>query len=469
MLNKLRAGFSDTYLTQLFVAYFLVKGFSGVLLELILLPYFQLVHHVDLITFQKISSVVLSAPWCLKPIVAILSDLCPIYQYRKQPYIIIASSVAIVLAVLLATVEISLQTSILCFILMALCFVTIGLLHDASYSTKMTKVIVYGNLIVNYVWLLVMVGGLFASVLVGVMADLNYTSVIIPVVILPFALLIYTTSKNMLEERVYTLMKPPSENSIVVAIVLSTTAVISSIIIFYTSETVYLSFILSMCIINIGVMYMYLKQHLLYCVIFMMLSEIARIDFTGATTYFYTDSCIGTPNLDYAIFITYSQTLTCIFGMVGIFIFHCISEWRIQTMFIFINSIAIVASSVEIIQTARWNLIIGIPDVWFYILGESITSPIVRFMMYIGMFILMSRLVTTGSEATELSIFTASQMLGRMISTAIGNYIIATYNITNCNFELLPYMLFMGKMITPLVIVPLATIYLPSGYLHNLR
>lgn len=469
MIHKLRMGFSDVYLMQLSVAYFLVKGFSGILLELVLLPYFQLVHHVDLITFQKIVSVVLDAPWCFKPMIAVLSDVFPIYQYRKRPYIIISCLIAIVLAVIIATADLALHTSIGCFVLMALCFVTIGLLHDASYSTQMTRVLVHGNLIVNYVWLLVMGGGLIASIVVGIMADMNYTSVIIPIVIPPFLLLIYTTYKNYLEERPYNIQYAPSRDSIIVAVIISLSAVLSSILIFYMSEFYYLCVIIILSILNITAMHIYLKPHLLHCVMFMLLSEASRIVFIGASTFFYTAFCIGTPNLDYAIFITYSKTLSCIFGIVGICIFHYICEWRIQSIFIFVNAIAIVSSCMEIIQTARWNLIIGIPDVWFFILGESVTAPIVRFMMYIGMFILMSRMVSNGSEAIELSILTAAQMFGRIIATAIGNYIITAYAIEDCDFSLLPYALFLGKMVIPLVIIPIATIYLPDGQLHRLR
>jgi len=120
------------------------------------------------------------------------------------------------------------------------------------------------------------------------------------------------------------------------------------------------------------------------------------------------------------------------------------------------------AASFELAQATRLNVRWGIGDELVYIMGEAILSPVIQMMFYLPMFVLTSQLVERGSEALTYAILAGTQNFGSMVATVLGNYFIWHYNVGDCNFQNLPIGILLGKMVLPILIVPMAYLCLPD-------
>ena len=57
-----------------------------------------------------------------------------------------------------------------------------------------------------------------------------------------------------------------------------------------------------------------------------------------------------------------------------------------------------------------------------------------------------------------------------MVATVLGNYFIWRYNVGDCDFSRLPVGILVGKMVLPIMVIPMAYVFLPDVKLtRNLR
>jgi folate/biopterin transporter len=121
----------------------------------------------------------------------------------------------------------------------------------------------------------------------------------------------------------------------------------------------------------------------------------------------------------------------------------------------------------DLIIIERWNIYIGIPDHAMYIFGDAIIFELVDMLVRMPTFLLMSRVAPRGSEAMVLALLGGIAHLGQSTSSAIGYLLLETIwpvkTKGKCDYHNAPWLIIAGHIGTPLLILPLAFLLLPSS------
>ena len=172
-----RTLFSDypwRFLAALFSTHFGVKGIYIGIARSLALPFFKLrgvtgQRYHDFMTIAML-------PWACKPFMGALSDALYLFGYSKRVYLIFSCFLAALMALLLATVDVSTTTAAGLFTLANVGVMVVDLLMEGKYSELMATRAKGRPEIVTYVWAVCLVGGLIASITVGPLADRGWIS-----------------------------------------------------------------------------------------------------------------------------------------------------------------------------------------------------------------------------------------------------------------------------------------------------
>lgn len=73
-----------------------------------------------------------------------------------------------------------------------------------------------------------------------------------------------------------------------------------------------------------------------------------------------------------------SSLVSAVFGLVGLVLFQWkLKNSNIRHIFVLTTLLRVCAGMFDIIMTKRWNIAVGIPDKWMYMLGDNIVDPII--------------------------------------------------------------------------------------------
>lgn len=110
-----------------------------------------------------------TSPWALKPLIGLLSDSCPMFGYRKMPYILITGVLGVggVATLGLFDAQLSLPMVVLCLFLAFLMVATADLLVEAKQSAEVKDNAKLGPDFFLFTWLGIVIGMILATLLVG--------------------------------------------------------------------------------------------------------------------------------------------------------------------------------------------------------------------------------------------------------------------------------------------------------------
>lgn len=205
--------------------------------------------------------------------------------------------------------------------------------------------------------------------------------------------------------------------------------------------------------------------------VFMFLNFVLYIQIPGALTNFYLapEACLPDgPHFSYTFFNTIAALITNFAGMCGAVLFNCFfSKRSYRFSFIATTMLEIVASLFDLVMVKRWNMAIGIPDHAMYIFGDAIIYEVCWVMGFMPQQILMSRLCPRGTESMVFALLAGFASMGTSMSTAIGAILMETVwpvsSKVPCDYSNVPYLIITGHLCTPLLIIPLACLLLPSA------
>jgi hypothetical protein len=465
--HRLQADYGSTYLGVLAAMYLGVKGYSAGVLRSVALPFFQQIHRVTLADYHRMYIVAMVVPWCMKPLAGVFSDLVPIFNYRKKFYVGACGMIAAACTMLIADNSWSSRQAMAMFSIVSSCIMMSDLLFEASYSEQLRSpgIKLSANLIVTFVFTLMLIGMTIGAVIVGTQADQNRITEVIWSAAPPFLLLTLLAAAGTIPEAKSWIAWETinaRKHLVVMCLVLSGAAATAAATLFYVHPSTQLAIILAESVVVIAMSFATLPTTLASCNTFLFLADALRVDLTGATAYFYTDNCVGTPNFTYTFYTSWSTLLGSVFGLIGIALFQRIQHNTLRQIFAGLTIVQCAAASLELAQATRLNVRWGINDELMYIMGEAMLSPVIQMMYYLPMFVLTSQLVERGSEALTYAILAGTQNFGSMVSTVMGNYFIWHYNIADCNFTNLPVGILIGKMVLPILIVPMTYLCLPD-------
>lgn len=144
-----------------------------------------------------------TSPWALKPLIGLLSDSCPIFRYRKMPYILATSVLGLcgTLTLGLTGPELSLGMVCLCLFMTFLMVATADLLIEAKQSEEVKESSALGPDFFLFTWLGIVIGMIASTLLVGPIIQ-HWSAHACYLVAVPFMLpFFWPTLKNYMGER----------------------------------------------------------------------------------------------------------------------------------------------------------------------------------------------------------------------------------------------------------------------------
>lgn len=469
MWDLLKFHYGNSYIMLAVIVYGGVNGIAAHMMYAAALPYFQREHQLDVYEYQRMYAAVVVAPNTFKALIGMTSDTIPLAHYNKRVYMGTAL-VAIVacVAIIAGHKDIPTNTAILVFGILSAAFMTVNLLMEASYIAKMndpTKYNASGLSIIPLLWVCQEIGAIISAILVGTLTDRGYlhTSLWCAIPLTLCGGIMVWNGMLAEQPKVLTcaIFKPRADR-----ILTSITITVAGILCIGTTRiqnpTLELCSVLSICGITLYMMRKLLTRPMATITLILYLLEATKTNVVGATAYFFTYLCENTPNFSYTFYTSYSMLLKGVFTIIGILIYTKLMKYPVRDVLMGITITQSIISSFDVAQTSRWNIDANIPDEVFYILGETILSPVTSVIGYIPILIVTSNVAEMGTEALTYGILAGSQALGMFTATAIGTFLIDIYDIHECNYDCLPYVILLGRMLLPLLIPPLLHILFPG-------
>ncbi|KAK7199026.1 BT1 family [Novymonas esmeraldas] len=204
--------------------------------------------------------------------------------------------------------------------------------------------------------------------------------------------------------------------------------------------------------------------------VFGYLQMVCYLQLPGALTNFYLadEVCVpGGPHFSYSFYNTIGAVIGNVGGLAGVTAFNYIFSKHSYRMTVNITTfVQILASVFDIVMVKRWNIAIGIPDHAMYIMGDAVVYQVCYYLAYMPVVILLSRLCPRGSESMVYALMAGFSNLGQSMSSSIGAVIMEYgWGVTTsppCDFSNVPWLVFVGHIMVPLLIIPLSLL-LPAA------
>mmetsp|Transcript_92659 Transcript_92659/g.241400 ORF Transcript_92659/g.241400 Transcript_92659/m.241400 type:complete len:610 (-) Transcript_92659:101-1930(-) len=432
-IANLQLHFGGRLLVLLFAVQHLLKGFVSSFCGQAD-PYLYRTYHVPAPQVQIFSGIT-QLPWAMKPILGLVSDVCPIAGYHKGPYMLLTSLVG---AVSFAYIGIVPQSGLpVTMLVVAMLFIslqmsTCDLLSEAKYAEKMQAAPAHGPALLTYVWFGMQVGGLFAIMASG--AVIHYMGPKMPYLIatVPAVLVLFPLAAGYLEERAVgaeelkevrrRYLQQKEACFLCVLMLVGSVALMVVGLIWEDPLTN------CMVAVSVGMMMLVSFSVVLTPVIarfnaFSLIQTALGVSTGGASFYFYTDTAEMYPEGPHFSEFFYNSvmgTAGSVCSLLGIFLYQrYMSTWKYRNMMITTNLVLSAFAVLDIMMFARVNVRFGIPD-HALVMGLSIFESIIAQWQWMPQVVILSYLCPKGMEATMYALLAGCHNLGNTIASSMG-------------------------------------------------
>eukprot|EP00927_Polykrikos_kofoidii_P060013 TRINITY_DN55093_c0_g1_i1.p1 TRINITY_DN55093_c0_g1~~TRINITY_DN55093_c0_g1_i1.p1 ORF type:complete len:699 (-),score=52.26 TRINITY_DN55093_c0_g1_i1:144-2240(-) len=385
-----------------------------------------------------------NSAWALKPIIGLISDLFPLFGYRKAPYVILTSCIGVLCAARIGFSSRETTTVgcvVACLFGMHLQCSTTDLLTEATYSERIQQKPHMGPDLITYVW-----GG----ITLGNMVTVSFVSLLISnfgprasflACIAPCAAVIYPSLMNYFDEVAYTrqhLAKVRAaflkQREVLFLCVLMTFLTIV-LTIFGTSTRDYrVQFVGAISILFVLVLStnLLLRPEIARVNSFFMIQAALSVNINGATFYFYTDTVEQYPEGPHFtpwFFTTALGLVASVMSLVGLAIYTTyMKSWTYRSLLLLSNILITVLGSLDMLMFRRLNVQWGVSDRLF-VLGSSVSTVVIKQWQWMPGVVVMSQLCPTGMEATMFALLAGCTNLGNQIADFLGAWLLAMLEV----------------------------------------
>ena len=461
-------------------------GLKGCLLGLVGhagLPYAQKILKLTAQESQRYG-IVAMFPWSIKPIIGMISDVQPLGGYNKRYYMFGASLLGAAAVTYLAGATLgpdhaSTLTYVAALVAINLQVSVVDLLTEGKYTEAMGKVPEVSSDVVSLVWLVLTWGGLLATAIsFFVLPTKNYRLLFWCAA--PFSLqAVFTSFFGVLpEERTKSnalnteLLKEHRSMFVMggfmgfVCLLLAVTQL--------ATEDMYVELgVTAACAVVLSIsMFFFMPLRLAKATLFLFLTNTTSVSFGSAMQYWFTvdETCNpGGPHFDYLFFTVYTSIIAQVFSALGIWLFNAyFSKFRMREALMISALISSTASLGDFALVQRWNVAWGIPDKWFYLVGDTILEPIVLMMAFMPGTVLISKMCPKNMEATTFAILASFSNLGGALSSSFGVFAMQWAGIKtdvengDCDFTNLSSLIVVCGMLLPLLAIPMTYVLIPD-------
>lgn len=478
-VQKLCKDFGARFVLMLASTYFGVKGFLYQLVTTGMLPFFKQELGVSGKAYGRYQ-IVAFAPWGMKAWLGSVSDIFPVRGYHKRYYIVGAALVGTAAVFGLATLPVGAGAAALLFFASMMEQATADLLCEGKYAEMMVARPETGSSLVSWVWGVYHLGGVFAACMLGPLIEAIGPRAVWWIAV-PFAaqVIIPAFLGWLPEQRV----DPGPKLGLLrqhprvffLAFLMAAAALAHVGVELAGGDTAQFVYAIVVSALLCAMGFWALPRQLAVVNVYTFLQEALYIQMAGATDYFYTadEECLpGGPGFGWTFYVTYTQIVGTVAGALGVVAFQTyMSTWKFREVFWISTAIRIAASVFDIVIVERWNVAVGVPDRWAYLLGDAIVYQICYMLNFMPNVVLTSKVCPKHMEATVYALLAGFQNFGQQLAKSAGVYMMSSFGIrtegSDCNFEGLTTMLFVGHMLVPALLIPITFFMVPDIRLNE--
>lgn len=452
-----------------------LKGINFVIMSKGLLPYFSTVLGIDGVRLQVYGAVGLS-PWTIKPLIGIFSDLVSCVGYHKRFMMLFATLVGITGSALLIS-EIHIPVLMVVFVACAHFQIAVcDLLIEGKYAEVMRENPESGSDIPNFATGLQFLGVLISMLFLGPLSDLGLFRVIFAISLALAVTPVLPVLFGWLPEQpkpgapyVQLDTKRIRQDWKIIAVVAVTgisAPAVASITVFGIKwlGVMCAGIVISLCLV--GVFWAMPHPLIARVALYQVLAQVSRISFSNILDFFFIADpvCLpGGPHFSYKFYITVAGIVGACAGVLTTLIYQGLfSKWTFRNVLFFTSLLSGLAGIFDYIIVKRWNLIIGIPDNIFFLIGDDVLGTVVGTLYWIPSSSIIGKVCPRNMEASTYALLAGIANFGTMIATLTGAMLAEMFGVVTigqCNWDNLPSLILFGHIIVML------TISLPAAFL----
>ncbi|XP_058114325.1 probable folate-biopterin transporter 6 [Magnolia sinica] len=399
-LKMLSKELNPSFVFGVFLVYGLSQGFSGSLFRVVSDYYWKDVQRLQPSVVQLYSGFYY-IPWIMKPIWGLLTDVFPIYGYRRRPYFILAGVLGVISALI---VSIHARLPVI-FALVCLVGLTAGVaISDVTIDACIARNSIEKAFLAPDMQSLSgfcsSVGALLGYASSGMFVHVLGAQGALGILAVPPALLVvlgfvfYELKTNQGVEKKKAFEKVSGATR-------SMYTAIKCPQVWKPSLYMYLSLALS------------ISTH-------------------EGQFYWYTDPTAGPAFSQEFVGMIYA--IGAMASIAGVLIYHKIlKDYQFRNLLFFAQLLYSLSGTLDLIFVLRWNLKLGIPDSLFVVMEES-SSRIISKIRWMPMMVLSTKLCPLGIEGTFFALLMCIDSLGGLSSKLGGGVVLHLLHVTRTDF-----------------------------------
>lgn len=475
-IARLKNAFGLKFIFLIFISQCFIKGITFIIMTKGLLPLFKSMG-LDAIQLQLYTAVAL-CPWTVKPLIGVLSDLIAIVGYHKRYMILFSCLVGIGGAVGMVLEIQNPIVSVIFLMMVHFEIAVLDLLIEGKYAEHMRENPETGSDIVTLATLFQQTGFLIAIGIVGPLSDekmFRATHIValclttLPVLPVWFGWLPEKQIPNAPYILVDTKRIRQDWKIILVAIVTGLSAPAMAAISAFAVKWLGLLCAFVVIAICVGGGFLAMPHPLIARVaLYQVLAQVSKISFSNVFDYFFVadDICLpGGPNFDYLFYITITGLAAAGVGVITSLLYQgLLSKWKFRNVLLFTTLLNGLSGIFDFIIVKRWNLMMGIPDKVFFLIGDDVFESIVSMLYWIPSSSIIGKVCPKNMEASTYAYLAGISNFGTMISAISGSMLAELFGIITvggpaCNWDNFPFLVVIGH-ITIMLLVSIPAAYL---------
>jgi hypothetical protein len=480
LISRLRRQYGCRFLIFIYLSCCWCKGFCRSQLAQSIRYYLQS-RNVSGPSIDLYSALV-DSPWSMKPIFALMSDLFPIFGYRKIPYLLLGL-VCGILGISIAGLSNSgpLEISLVGLFLSSLSWMIADILTEGRYTHEITTNPECGPDLIVFITAGQQVCYFISSIVSGAILEsmdgflgLRGSQWNLLICLIPMVLLLFAISANYLGE---TPIRPQdaresrrsiwtnNRNIIFLSVIVGSASLIFAIfgICVWNIEINFALALFLWFLVNLACWF-YLTPTVSKAVVFLSISSITNLSIGGPAHYFYTDTAEQYPegpHFEPWFLVTVCGIIASVSAVFALLIFSKFKASFYKSVFMSLIAANVVSSCFSSIIYSRVDL--GVPDELLVVI-DSVVQSVNSVLSSIPVVLLLSRLCTDRLESSSFAILASTTNLSQTLVGLISGYFCYKFgiepsgrlneseefrNLWICNF------IMSGIKLLPLLAVPL--------------
>lgn len=464
------------FVALLFVIQFFCKGILSVIANNGMFPMFKLagVSATDLQVYTALAM----SPWAMKPLVGVVCDTFSLGGYHKRYWMVIGCLCGIAGTFALIVELHVVVVTVLFFLFIHLEISILDLLSEGKYAEIMGKHPATSSAIITFVNGAQRGGLVVALLFIGPMEDASlFQPLFLIALFAAMAPFFFVLLGWLPEERrhesdeglrrvgcstlLFDAQRAVKDRRILAVVAVSgLLSPILSALAAYASRVAGLVFALCALVACTVAAFYAFPPVIARVALFQILFSAGQINIGSAMDYFYTasETCLpGGPHFSYKYYITYTGLISATFSLFAVIAYQVLfGKWRFRSILLFGSVLGIIASMFDLVLIMRWNVAWGVPDKWFYVLGEAIVENVVATMLWIPTSTIIGKVCPPGLEATVYAFIAGVANLGNTVSQIMGAVALDVVGLQtvepHCNWDALPWLSLVGHTVVPAVV-----------------